>query len=184
MAREESGVVRVGLRWREAVGKRGTDGRSHKGSFVAHTLDILQRSDSDNSNLLLQWLWIATMDLLVSVQFLARPRYICPRSCQRGSWGTNIAVFLQRKISVGSGSVESLNGLFQGFREAKLLRARLLHSRTLACAGLPSAELVPMQFRMPLAFVKAFKQAALDRDMKLNELLNVCFDVFMKTTKG
>lgn len=48
----------------------------------------------------------------------------------------------------------------------------------------PSAELVPMQFRMPPAFVKAFKQAALDRDMKLNELLNACFDVFMKTSKG
>jgi hypothetical protein len=45
----------------------------------------------------------------------------------------------------------------------------------------PSAELVPMQFRMPPDFVKAFKQAALDRDMKLNELLNTCFDVFMKT---
>jgi hypothetical protein len=45
----------------------------------------------------------------------------------------------------------------------------------------PSAELIPMQFRMPPDFVKAFKQAALDRDMKLNELLNACFDVFMKT---
>ena len=38
-----------------------------------------------------------------------------------------------------------------------------------------------MQFRMPPDFVKAFKQAALDRDMKFNELLNTCFDVFMKT---
>jgi len=44
----------------------------------------------------------------------------------------------------------------------------------------PSAELVPMQFRMPPEFVKAFKQAALDRDLKLNELLNVCFAEFMK----
>lgn len=44
----------------------------------------------------------------------------------------------------------------------------------------PSAELVPMQFRMPPEFVKAFKQAALDRDLKLNELLNVCFVEFMK----
>jgi hypothetical protein len=44
----------------------------------------------------------------------------------------------------------------------------------------PSAELVPMQFRMPPDFVKSFKQAALDRDMKLNELLNACFDVFIK----
>jgi hypothetical protein len=47
----------------------------------------------------------------------------------------------------------------------------------------PSAELVPMQFRMPPDFVKAFKQAALDRDMKLNELLNTCFDAFIKTAK-
>jgi len=30
-------------------------------------------------------------------------------------------------------------------------------------------------------FVKAFKQAALDRDMKLNELLKACFDEFMKS---
>jgi hypothetical protein len=44
----------------------------------------------------------------------------------------------------------------------------------------PSAELVPLQFRMPPDFVKAFKQAALDRDMKLNELLNSCFQDFMK----
>jgi hypothetical protein len=28
--------------------------------------------------------------------------------------------------------------------------------------------------------VRAFKQAALDRDMKLNELLNACFQEFMK----
>ncbi|SAL52668.1 hypothetical protein AWB72_05623 [Caballeronia concitans] len=44
----------------------------------------------------------------------------------------------------------------------------------------PSSELVPLQFRMPPEFVKAFKQAALDRDMKLNELLNSCFQEFMK----
>ena len=47
----------------------------------------------------------------------------------------------------------------------------------------PSDELVPMQFRMPPTFVKAFKQAALDRDMKLNELLQFVFDNFMKTAK-
>jgi hypothetical protein len=40
-----------------------------------------------------------------------------------------------------------------------------------------------MQFRMPPDFVKAFKQAALDRDMKLNEFLNTCFDAFVKTGK-
>jgi hypothetical protein len=47
----------------------------------------------------------------------------------------------------------------------------------------PSAELVPLQFRMPPEFVKAFKQAALDRNFKLNELLNECFQQFMKTTE-
>lgn len=47
----------------------------------------------------------------------------------------------------------------------------------------PSAELVPLQFRMPPEFVRSFKQAALDRDLKLNELLNVCFQEFMKTNK-
>jgi hypothetical protein len=46
----------------------------------------------------------------------------------------------------------------------------------------PSAELVPLQFRMAPEFVKAFKQAALDRDMKLNELLNECFQHFMKNS--
>jgi hypothetical protein len=47
----------------------------------------------------------------------------------------------------------------------------------------PSAELVPLQFRMPPEFVRAFKQAALDRDLKLNELLNVCFQHFIKTSQ-
>jgi len=47
----------------------------------------------------------------------------------------------------------------------------------------PSAELVPLQFRMPPEFVRAFKQAALDRSFKLNELLNVCFQEFMKKTE-
>lgn len=46
----------------------------------------------------------------------------------------------------------------------------------------PSADLIPLQFRMSPEFVRAFKQAALDRDMKLNELLNVCFHEFMKNT--
>ena len=45
----------------------------------------------------------------------------------------------------------------------------------------PSTDLVPLQFRMSPEFVKAFKQAALDRDMKLNELLNYCFHESMKT---
>jgi hypothetical protein len=48
----------------------------------------------------------------------------------------------------------------------------------------PSAELVPLQFRMPPEFVRAFKQAALDRDLKLNELLNEVFIEFMKKSQG
>ncbi len=52
-----------------------------------------------------------------------------------------------------------------------------------AVAPVPSAELVPLQFRMPPAFVRAFKQAALDRDEKLNEFLQTCFNEFMKTAK-
>lgn len=44
----------------------------------------------------------------------------------------------------------------------------------------PSAELVPLQFRMPPEFVKSFKQEALNRDMKLNEFLNYIFADFMK----
>lgn len=46
--------------------------------------------------------------------------------------------------------------------------------------SVPSSELVPLQFRMPPEFVRAFKQAALDQDMKLNELLNACFHEFIK----
>jgi hypothetical protein len=48
--------------------------------------------------------------------------------------------------------------------------------------SVPSSELVPLQFRMPPEFVRAFKQEALDRGMKLNELLNYCFDDFMKNS--
>jgi hypothetical protein len=44
----------------------------------------------------------------------------------------------------------------------------------------PSAELIALQFKMTPEFVKAFKQAALDRNLKLNELLNECFQHFMK----
>jgi hypothetical protein len=47
----------------------------------------------------------------------------------------------------------------------------------------PSAELIPMQFRMPPDFVYAFKQEALNRRLKLNELLIESFDVFMKASK-
>jgi hypothetical protein len=47
----------------------------------------------------------------------------------------------------------------------------------------PSAELVPLQFRMPSDFVRRFKQVALDHDMKLNELLNTVFTEFLKKKK-
>ncbi len=45
----------------------------------------------------------------------------------------------------------------------------------------PSAELVPLQFKMPPEFVRAFKIEAINKDMKLNELLKLCFNAFMKT---
>ena len=48
---------------------------------------------------------------------------------------------------------------------------------------IPSAELVPMQFKMPPDFVRAFKIEAASNGMKLNELLKACFDAFMKASK-
>jgi hypothetical protein len=44
----------------------------------------------------------------------------------------------------------------------------------------PSAELVPMQFRMPPDFAIAFRTEAAKRSMKYNELLQECFAAFMK----
>jgi hypothetical protein len=44
----------------------------------------------------------------------------------------------------------------------------------------PSAELVPMQFRMPPDFADAFRMEAVKRRMKYNELLQTCFQQFMK----
>ncbi len=44
----------------------------------------------------------------------------------------------------------------------------------------PSAELVPLQFKMTPEFVRAFKMQAASTDMKLNELLKACFDAFIK----
>lgn len=48
----------------------------------------------------------------------------------------------------------------------------------------PSASLIPLQFRMTPAFVRQFKQEALNRDLKLNELLDEVFQHFMKTNKS
>jgi hypothetical protein len=47
----------------------------------------------------------------------------------------------------------------------------------------PSAELVSLNFKMPPDFVRAFKRAAVDRDMKLNELLISAFQHFVNTSK-
>jgi len=44
----------------------------------------------------------------------------------------------------------------------------------------PSAELIPMQFRMPPEFAHAFRMEAVKRGMKYNELLNACFQQFIK----
>jgi hypothetical protein len=46
--------------------------------------------------------------------------------------------------------------------------------------AMPSSELVPLQFRMPPEFVRAFKQEALNRGLKLNGLLELCFRDFKK----
>jgi hypothetical protein len=40
----------------------------------------------------------------------------------------------------------------------------------------PSDDLVCLQFKVPKDFVRAFKQRALDREMKLNQLLKTLFD--------
>jgi hypothetical protein len=47
----------------------------------------------------------------------------------------------------------------------------------------PSAELIPMQFKMPPDFARAFKVAAANHGMKLNELLKASFDAFIKINK-
>jgi len=45
----------------------------------------------------------------------------------------------------------------------------------------PSAELVPLQFRMPAEIVRSFKQEALNRGMKLNELFIAIFHESMNS---
>ncbi len=68
-----------------------------------------------------------------------------------------------------------------GLSEDDLTPAKKRTEKAMRQRGVvPSSELIPLQFRMPPEFVKAFKQAALDNDMKLNELLKACFDEFMK----
>ena len=48
----------------------------------------------------------------------------------------------------------------------------------------PSAELVPMQFRMPPDFALAFRTEAARRGMKYNELLLAAFAAFIKLDGG
>lgn len=45
----------------------------------------------------------------------------------------------------------------------------------------PSAELVPMQFRMSPDFALSFRTEAVQRGMKYNELLKACFQQFIKS---
>ena len=46
----------------------------------------------------------------------------------------------------------------------------------------PSAELVPMQFRMPADFATEFRVEAARRRMKYNELLKAAFQHYIKTS--
>ena len=48
----------------------------------------------------------------------------------------------------------------------------------------PSAELVPLQFKLSPEFVHSFKQEALNRGEKLNEFLNTIFQEFIKDEKN
>jgi hypothetical protein len=61
-------------------------------------------------------------------------------------------------------------------------KARNLICPNLKCAmRVPSASLVPIQFRMPADFIRAFKQEALDRGLKLNDLFALSFNELRKT---
>lgn len=44
----------------------------------------------------------------------------------------------------------------------------------------PSDQYESLQFRMPPEFVRAYKQVALDRGMKLNELFVACFQHYVR----
>jgi hypothetical protein len=69
----------------------------------------------------------------------------------------------------------------QALNSEDLLPAKVRpRSATRQRGVVPSAELIPMQFKMPPEFVRAFKIQAASNGMKLNELLKACFDAFMK----
>jgi hypothetical protein len=46
--------------------------------------------------------------------------------------------------------------------------------------AITSTELIPLQFKMPADFVKAFKMEALTNRMKLNKFFTACFDAFKR----
>ena len=72
----------------------------------------------------------------------------------------------------------------QALNSDDLLPAKIRpRSATRQRGVVPSAELIPMQFKMPPEFVRAFKMQAASNGMKLNELLKACFDAFIKLNK-
>jgi hypothetical protein len=54
-------------------------------------------------------------------------------------------------------------------------------SATRQSGGLPSDSLVPIQFRMPADFIRQFKQEALNRGLKLNDLFALSFNELRKS---
>ena len=60
------------------------------------------------------------------------------------------------------------------------LTAADLMTTTRMRGGGASADLIPMQFRMPADFAHSFRLEAAQRDMKYNELLRTCFEYFIE----
>jgi hypothetical protein len=65
--------------------------------------------------------------------------------------------------------------------DLKLHTRPALQSASQQRGAFPSDALVPMQFRMQPEFAKRFKQEALNRGVKLNELFALAFDALLKT---
>ena len=67
---------------------------------------------------------------------------------------------------------------------ADLIPTKARQEATMRARGIiPSAELTPMQFRMPPDFANAFRVEATKRGLKYNEFLELCFDTFIKAAK-
>jgi len=62
-------------------------------------------------------------------------------------------------------------------------QARRPAAATRQRGAVPSADLVPMQFRMPPEFAVSFRMEAVRRNLKYNELLQECFQQFMKNAE-